>query len=193
MRCNIQWHHCFSVEIIYVMSHQWHWHYVMPMTWSIAPLQSWDQNNWNGVQHVFLVIWCLWHWCQQQVTQSSMDPLLFVRWWQPTPDVICSGHVMSSALPPCDADCVINGTSISARSRQLKKRFDGTMSIMWCHWFQQEHNIIFMASSITPLHSQGQDDQNNVQNKTSGHVTQLVPVQVPHDTVGTNTGPLYHY
>ena len=42
-----------------------------------------------------------------------------------------------------------------------------------------------MASTMTSLHSLGQDDQNEVQHDCLGHVIPLGPVYVSHDVSGS--------
>ena len=34
--------------------------------------------------------------------------------------------------------------------------------VMWCHWHQHQHHVMPVASSVTPLHLFGQDNQNEV-------------------------------
>ena len=48
--------------------------------------------------------------------------------------------------------------------------------------------MMSMASSVVPLHSLGQDDQNEVQHYIFGHVTAWVPALASHDISGVNNG-----
>ena len=57
---------------------------------------------------------------------------------------------------------------------------------MWCHLYQC--HVMLMASSMTPLHSLGQDNWNKVQNEMFGHVTSLVLVS--HDVDGIINGTI---
>ena len=139
------------------MWHHWplHQHHVMPKVSSMASLHSLGEDNWNQVKRPFWLC-----------------------------DVFGAGIFASH-----DAKRILNGTSASLRLRQSKwhvawllRSHDATaisIHITWYHWHWCchvillhwcQHHVMWTALSMAPLHYLGQENQNEVQHDSFGHV-----------------------
>ena len=72
------------------------------------------------------------------------------------------------AFLSCDGNCIINGTILFIRWRQLKKRCDRTPLVMWCCWHQCQKHMTLIALSMSQFCLLGRDDWNKVLHDTDG-------------------------
>ena len=155
----------------------------MPIAATMALLHSLGRDDWTEVQHD-----CSGHvtplpWVSVSCDADDMmnGTITFFRSryskWGATWHF---GHVMPLALALVShyANVVINATITFLRSRQ--SNWDAS----WHFWPPDAlapalHDA--MASSVAPLYSLGQDDQNKVQHDFLSHVTPLQPAMTSHD------------
>ena len=60
--------------------------------------------------------------------------------------------------------------------------------VMWCHW----HHVRMMVSSIVPLNSLGQDDENKVQHEFFDHVMSLASASYNSKGIISDTWHCWH-
>ena len=153
-----------------------------------------------------LLMWCqCWH--QRTLMVSWIPPLyLFTQDDQNEMqhDFFSNWTLLALASPPCDANgtfLVIDaGVSVTwclqyyqwdhsnFKIKIIKRRCNMTVLVMWNHWLQLQHQVITMASSMTPLHFFGQDIWNDMQHDISCHVMHVVLELASCDAYGTVNG-----
>ena len=150
----------------------WHWHWcqghMMLMASSMAQFHSLCQNDWNGVQHNFLIMGCHWHCHRQHVMLIALSIALFHLLGQDDWNEVkhdFSNYVLPLAqiLTSHNAFSIINGTITSHTSEQSKlgETFFGHVTqlplplashdaicigVTWCHWHQHQCHMMPITS-----------------------------------------------
>ena len=148
-----------------LMGYHWCWHqyHMIPTVSSVLPFYLLGQDDRIEMQyHLFwscdatgTSMWFQWHLLGQD------------NWNEVQHDF--SGHVIHLVLTLalCNAGGIVNSmTALLAQDpyiKVIKMRCNMNFLVMWhyCHWHW--HHVILMASPMVPLHSLGQDKQNEVQ------------------------------
>ena len=65
-----------------------------------------------------------------------------------------------------------------------------TFLVIWCHWHWYQHHVMQTTLLMVPLHSLGQDDQNEVQHDVLDHVTALAQASTSNYANGIVNGTI---
>ena len=106
-----------------------HWHHMTPMEW-ISLLHSLGKDNWNEMQHHFLVMWHHWNW-HHLITMALLMTSLHSFSQDDQNEVhYFFGHVTPLVLAsaPDNSNGIVNDTIAFLRSRCLK------WGATWCFW-----------------------------------------------------------
>ena len=128
----------------------WNWYHLRSTASSVEPLHSLGQDDWNAVQHDFLVMRCHWHritWCwwhhqwhdyipKVNILKMRCNMSFLVMW--------CHWHWchMISKIP------VVQHVFLRLRQSNwdatwLFQSCDAfSTSITWCPWYHQWHHCI---------------------------------------------------
>ena len=77
-------------------------------------------------------------------------------------NMIFLGHVIPLALVLAHDANGIKWYHCIPYFKMIKMRCKRCFLVMWCHWYWCHYHLITTASSITPLHSLGQDNWNDM-------------------------------
>ena len=165
MRCNM--------TFLFMSSH---WHHVMPMVSSMVSLYSLHQDNQNEMEHYIFGQWYHWYWHQHHIMPMSLlmaplhslqqdcpnemqyEFLSHVTLLMPVSHVAEIGLIIHQCHSQCH-HCIPYVKMIEMRCNMTSGH--------WCPWCRDQHHVMPKASSMTPLHSLGQDDQKEVQHDFS--------------------------
>ena len=165
----------------------------MLMVSSMASFHSSCQNDWNEVQHCFLVICCHWHWLKEHMILLALSncTTVFVRprwlkWGAKWLFWSCHAIGTNVGIALCTLYCQRNHyipyiKTINMRSNMtflVKWHNCHSIGITWCHWYW--HHILLLTSGSVSHDAYsiingtiiflGQDDRSELQHDILGHM-----------------------
>ena len=135
----------------------------MPVALSIAPPNSFGQNDWDNVQHNFHVMLVpVSH--DANIVINDTIPFLGSKWskWDvtwPFSVMECHWHQHQHHVMPMQL--LMEPLHLSSHDNCNLVEHD--ILVTWCMWCWHWHHVILIAFSMVQLHLLAQDDQNEVQ------------------------------